>query len=278
MGLRFQPSSWLRIAAHGFLGPTNAFLLPGSQHLIFQRYLSQEMLAQPSLGCQTVLIWFPWARIRNSKVSPCQASLYVNVCMRIAPSPDQLVVDSLNWSDALRGVAKAGCDDVMSFVAKMAAMPGLKQSEEKSADASASQIVSQCKIWGLRWQSKAIEKQTWGHVLNIMPYCQAESILSAIGDIKNIYVEIDQLSKLGKMCLACTKFQKGTFLISEWQERKSTLTGMLFSSHWLYYGIIFADIKREQINNNMLVGARASDVGCVQVIFSIHGHKQALIS
>ena len=140
----------------------------------------------------------------------------MTICMRVAPSCDQVLADSLVWSEQLRAKSIAGSDDVMTVVQKIGKMQAF--ADTKKGDVSAVNAVKQCADWGLRWQGKGIEKHTWQAIQSVLPFCQDDEILSAIGDIKTLYADIDQMSKLGKLCKLATTFIKGSFLNDEFQE------------------------------------------------------------
>jgi hypothetical protein len=147
--------------------------------------------------------------------------LSMTICMRAAPSKDQAIADSLAWSETLRATSVAGVDPTMQFVEKIYSMPAFGESAMRGGKPLA-KLLQQCKDWGLRWNGKAIEKQNMLAIQSIMPFCREESALSAIGDVKRSYAEIDKLTTLSKICKATETFIKGSFLISELQEGKAT--------------------------------------------------------
>jgi hypothetical protein len=185
--------------------------------------------------------------------------------MRAAPSPDQLLADSLNWSEQLRAKAIAGCDDVMEMVSKMCQMPAFI--DGKKGNIQATVALKVCKEWGLRWQGKNIEKQTWLAIQSIMPFCQDDAILSAIGDIKTLYADIDKLTTLSKLCKVASSFHKGSFLIDEFQEKPPSAIALQWAFTWFYHYLQFGDCERGQVSNNFLVGRVQAEVGTVQVFF-----------
>ena len=196
---------------------------------------------------------------------PCQASLSVNIVMRVDPVTDQLIADSLNWSEQLRSKKLAGCDDVIMMVSKMSKMPAFIGAI--SGELAASKLVRLCEEWGLRWQGKAIEKQTWLAIQSILPFCQDDGILSAIGDIRSLYSDIDQLTKLSKVCKAASGFIKGGLLIDEFQEKRATNTALEWAFLWFRQGIMFQDFEKCDINSVWMVGTRQSDAGAFQAYF-----------
>ena len=196
---------------------------------------------------------------------PCQASLSLNIVMRVDPVTDQLIADSLNWSEQLRSKKLAGCDDVIMMVSKMSKMPAFIGAI--SGELAASKLVRLCEEWGLRWQGKAIEKQTWLAIQSILPFCQDDGILSAIGDIRSLYPDIDQLTKLGKVCKAASSFIKGGLLIDEFQEKRATNTALEWAFLWFRQGIMFQDFEKCDVNSVWMVGNRQSDAGAFQVYF-----------
>ncbi len=102
----------------------------------------------------------------------------VNICMRVSPSCEQLIADSLNWSEQLRTASLAGCDDVLGFVAKICKMPSFMSTAR--GDVPISTVTKMCNDWGLRWQGKAIERNTWTHMQCIMPFAGDEAVITAI--------------------------------------------------------------------------------------------------
>jgi hypothetical protein len=188
--------------------------------------------------------------------------LSVNICMRVAPSPEQLIADSLRWSEELRSVAIMGCDDVFAMVARITAMPSFASTMR--GDVATSRVVKLCSEWGLRWQGKPIEKQSWVHIQAIMPFANDGPISTAIGDIKMLFPGIDTLSVVGKVCKAVTSFLKGGFHIDEFQEIRPTTFGMRFAMDCLYHSLLFGDLEKKQIHGNFLTGERVSDIGSIQ--------------
>ena len=189
----------------------------------------------------------------------------MTICMRVAPSGDQVLADSINWSEQLRSKSIAGSDDVMTVVQKIGKMQAF--ADTKKGDVSAGVAVKQCADWGLRWQGKSIEKQTWLAIQAVMPFCQDDEILSAIGDIKTLYADIDQMTKLSKLCKIALSFIKGSFLNDEFQEKGAAALALQWALQWFYHSLQFADVEKAQVNNNFLVGARQTEVGTIQVYF-----------
>ena len=187
------------------------------------------------------------------------------ICMRVAPSCDQVLADSLIWSEQLRTMSIAGSDDVMTVVQKMGKMQVF--ADTKKGDVTATHAVKTCNEWGLRWLGKPIEKQTWLAIQAIMPFCQDDDILSAIGDIKTIFPEIDQMTRLSKLCKIATGFVKGSFLNDEFQDKSAAALALQWALQWFYYSLLFADTEKAQVNNNFLVGSRTTEVGTIQVLF-----------
>ena len=185
--------------------------------------------------------------------------------MRCGPSSEQLVADSLVWSEQLRSSATAGCDDVLGFVAKLGRMPSFASTVK--GEVPVTTLIKLCADWGLRWMGKPIQKQTWNHIQAIMPYANDDGIASAIGDIRRIYGDFDKLTTLGKVFQAASGFIKGGFMISEFQEMRSTVFAMRWALRWFYNGLRFGDFDRKQVNNNFLVGERQTQVGTIQVYF-----------
>jgi hypothetical protein len=192
---------------------------------------------------------------------PCQASLSVNICMRCAPSSDQLLADSLVYSDLLRTSEASGVDDVNQMALKMGQLFPARDGK----DVSSAQVVRQCEEMGLRWMSKPIDKNTWSFVQHILPFAQDDGILSAIGEIKRVYPEFDQISKWAKLCNKASMFVRGGFFSDAWLESKATILALNWACDWFYTGFIFVDFEKYLVTNNFLVGARQTDVGTVQV-------------
>jgi len=185
--------------------------------------------------------------------------------MRLAPSNDQILADSLSWSEQLRSMSIAGSDDVMTVVQKIGKLEPFQDS--KKGDVSAAVAVKLCQDWGLRWLGKPIEKQHWLNIQSIMPFCQDDDILSAIGDIKTLYPDIDQLSKLSKLCKVATSFFKGSFLNDEFQEKGAAALALTWALQWFYISLTFADIDKSVVSNNFLFGSRQNEVGIIQSYF-----------
>ena len=212
------------------------------------------MKGTPDQPCCPHLVW-----------PPCQASLSVTICMRVGSSKDQLLADSLGWSEQLRVEALAGCDDVMEMVSKVCQMQAFTEGTKGNVQMSA--VLKTCADWGLRWHGKPIERQTWNAIQSIMPFCRDGAVLSALAEIKCVYPEIDRLTTLSKICKVATTFFKGSFLCHEFQEKPAPGLALEWAFHWFYYGLQFGDFEKGEVNIPFLVGRVVSEVGSFQVFF-----------
>jgi hypothetical protein len=79
--------------------------------------------------------------------------------MRLAPNIDQVIADSVNWSESVRASSLAGTDDVMAMVGKLSKMPALDKK-----DVPTSSILEIFSKMGMRWQGKPIVKHTWAAI------------------------------------------------------------------------------------------------------------------
>ena len=197
---------------------------------------------------------------------PCEASLSVNMCMRNGPCKDQIIADSLVFSEVMRTKSICGSDDVFTMVAKMSKMPSFQETTNNPATAAS--ICKLCEHWGLRWHGKPIEKHNWWNIQQIMPFCQDGALQSAIGDIKALFPAIDTLTKLAKICKATSTFIKGSFINEEFQEKWAPALALVWALHWFYYSLSFEDVDDTmKINDGWLVGTKASEVGMMQSYF-----------
>jgi hypothetical protein len=185
--------------------------------------------------------------------------------MRVSPSCEQLIADSLNWSEQLRTASLAGCDDVLGFVAKICKMPSFMSTAR--GDVPISTVTKMCNDWGLRWQGKAIERNTWTHMQCIMPFAGDEAVITAIGEIKRMWPEVDKLTVVGKVCKAASSFIKGGFIIEEFQDSRAPTLALRYALTWFQLALLFGDVEKKQVHGNFLVGDRATDVGIMQVHF-----------
>ena len=68
--------------------------------------------------------------------------------MRLAPCIDQVIADSINWSESVRASSLAGTDDVMAMVQKLSKMPALTSDDKK--DVPTSLILEKFQKMGMR--------------------------------------------------------------------------------------------------------------------------------
>ena len=183
--------------------------------------------------------------------------------MRLRPSVDQLVVDSLVWSEQLRINAIAGCDDVMAFVVKLSNMPAFAA----SLKATVTQQLALCKKMGVKWRGEPIAKQTLQAIHHIIPFCQEAMVLTSLNQLKRYFPEVDKITTLSKMCKVVTSNIKGSFMTPVLQERRTNSTALEWALGWLQLGCMFGDINPKDASNDFLVGPRQSDVGSMQVFF-----------
>jgi len=176
---------------------------------------------------------------------------------------DQLLADSLNWSESLRAKSLAGCDDVMSVVLKMYNMPAFTEALRNQIPTAVAQQL--CVDWGMRWAGKPIVKKIWTAMEDIVPFCMDAVVLTALGEIKTIYPAIDQMTKLGAVCKAASTFVKGNFLIPEFQGKGASQFSLGWALQGLYASLLFGDSTTAQVSTNSLVGALAKEVGSIQV-------------
>ena len=198
----------------------------------------------------------------HRNLQTCQASLSVNICMRLNPDKDRLIADSIEWSEQLRSKSMAGCDDTMTMVSKVYRMPAFETSLMNQVGAK--EAVALCEKMGLRWQGKLIAPQTWGAIQGIVAYCQDVGVLSAIGDIKTICPDFDKLTLMARVCKTATTFIKTPFSIDEFQQKGPNPFALEASLHWIHNGLRFGDIDKSELSGQFLVGNLASEVGIVQ--------------
>ena len=201
----------------------------------------------------------------SGNIKTCKASLSMTISLRVAPSIDQLLADSINYSESLRAKALAGSDDVMTVVLKMFKMPAFSDSlTNQIPNAQALQL---CVDWGMRWHGKKIERKLWTSMQDIVPFCKDAGVLSALGEIKIIYPEIDQMTKLGSLCKAARIFAKGNFLIDEFQGKGCAQFSLEWALQCLHACLQFGDVPKSQVSTKFLVGDSAKEVGTIQVYF-----------
>ena len=186
--------------------------------------------------------------------------------MRLAPNIDQVIADSVNWSESVRASSLAGTDDVMAMVGKLSKMPALDKK-----DVPTSSILQIFSKMGMRWQGKPIVKHMWAAIDSLREFCEDDAILSAICQIKKLHPEIDGLTKLSKICKAASNFIKGSFRIDEFQEKRAHAFCVEWVFQWLHYAFLLGDLDlkgmgpdKVKVNDDFLVGTRVTDVGCVQ--------------
>ena len=186
--------------------------------------------------------------------------------MRLNPNIDQVIADAVNWSETVRASSLAGTDDVMAMVSKIAKMPALDKK-----DVPTSSILQTFSKMGMRWQGKPILKHMWLAMDSLREFCEDDAILSAICQIKPLHPEIDSLIKLSKICKATGNFIKGSFRIDEFQEKRAHAFCLEWTFQWLHYAFLLQDLDlkamgpdKVKVNDDFLVGTRATDVGCVQ--------------
>jgi len=92
----------------------------------------------------------------------------------------------------------------MEMVEKLSQMPAFAESAR--GEKPISTVVKLCKDWGVRWAGKAIERQTWQRILSIVPFCQDDAVLSAIGDVKQLSGDFDKLTTLSRICQTVARF------------------------------------------------------------------------
>lgn len=194
---------------------------------------------------------------------PCQASLSVNICMRMAPTKAQMITDALAWSDELRTLSISGCDDLTDMVVKMMQLFPIQPKTNQRV--SATVVEQKCAEWGIRWQGVPFSKDVWHRLVHIFPYAYDDGFLSAIGEIKRLCPKFHNLSTVSCCCLATTNFMKGGFVCDEWIEKKADVMTIQWCLEWFFWSYSFVDIKKDQVTNNILVGARKQDAGTWQV-------------
>ena len=88
--------------------------------------------------------------------------------MRLAPCIDQVIADSINWSESARLSSLAGTDDVMAMVQKLSKMPALTSNDEK--DVPTSSILEKFLKLGMCWQGKPIVKHMWAAINTLIEF------------------------------------------------------------------------------------------------------------
>jgi hypothetical protein len=183
--------------------------------------------------------------------------------MRVRPSLDQMIADSMQWSEDLRTLAKAGCDDTVDAIEKLGRMPAFVASEQKTTP----QQIIICKDLGLRWGGVPFQKQTLQAIWNIMPFCKNAEFRTSLHKLIRYYHQADTLTFLSKFCVAATKWCKGSFSNPELQKHRAPHTALIWAMDWFQVYMMFGNIEKKNICNNVLVGAAANDVGTAQVWF-----------
>ena len=193
-----------------------------------------------------------------------KAGLSVNIAMRPAPSRDQMIKDSLHWSETLRASATSGCDDCMGFVTKLAGISQFKAVQTRTSTI----IVNTCKELGVTFEGKQMAKHTVLSIQAIIPFTESMEFVQALASLMTLFKDVNKLTALGNVCKTTTTCIKGNFLNTELQEYRAIHTAATWALLNLRMAVMFGDLQAHSITNNSLVGASGGkDAGCIQAYF-----------
>ena len=174
-----------------------------------------------------------------------------------------MICDSLLWSDLLRAHAIAGCDDLLAFAQKLNGLVEFKESLHKPM-ANQLQLLTNL---GVRWDGATLQRQHLMKLLNILPFCEDPFIIAAWNKLIGPFGEINKLTMMGRICAAAKTFLKGPFLIPEFHEKSSCVTGLGWALEWLYVATISGDADKATMSTNHLLGEKSNEVGGMHVLF-----------
>ena len=131
-----------------------------------------------------------------------EASLSIMVRMRLSPTMDQVLMDSLAWSDNLRVQAAAGADSILEFIVKVSALGGMKAIIEGPNVRLAGKLNEP----GIRLNGKPISKAAATAIAAIAPFAASGAVRWAFRDLEAVSTQLNEQTKLMRLCQLTEKY------------------------------------------------------------------------
>ena len=175
-----------------------------------------------------------------------EAALCIPLQVRLAPSLQQVNLDSMTYSEDLYSAVQSSSDAFLTFAEKfLACVPAdfLHTSSNK-------QIVAKAKLLGISYHGSAVGENVARALTNVAPYVTSAEFQKAFKEFEEISKVLNDQSKLPMLLFACTK--------AHGKAKPASVEAAVAIIRALRSALVHKDItKHNELTAVFLVGGRA---------------------